>query len=137
MNKTSKIYLRKYGIDSLNSKVYVTLWDSGSSYREFLHLSDMADACVHIMENVEAEKLYDELQQTHINIGTADDLAIKELAELVKEVVGFKGRLEWDTSKPDGTPKKQLDVALLNKLNWKYRIDLKQGIESVNINYLN
>jgi len=95
----------------------------------------MADACVHIMQNVEADKLYNELQQTHINIGTGVDLTIKELAETVKEVVGFKGKLEWDTTKPDGTPKKQLDVSLLNRLDWKFDIQLNKGIEAVYSNY--
>lgn len=83
------------------------------------------------MEKAEAKTLYDEMQQTHINIGTGIDLTIKELAETVKEAVGFNGQIEWDISKPDGTPKKQLDVSLLNKLNWKARILLNEGIKTV------
>ena len=96
----------------------------------------MADACVHIIQNVEAPTLYDKMKQTHINIGTGIDLTIRELAEMVKEIVGFNGQIEWDTSKPDGTPKKQLDVSLLNKLEWKARIALKEGIGMVYYKYV-
>ena len=95
----------------------------------------MADACVHIMQNVDAIKLYDELNQTHINIGTGEDLTIKQLAERVKEIVGFQGEISWDNTKPDGTPKKQLDVNLLHKLGWNHKIELKKGIEAVYNNY--
>ncbi len=117
--------------------VIVTLWGTGHVYREFLHVNDMADACVHLMEKVEATKLYDDLKQTHINIGTGIDLTIRELAETVMKIVGFNGELDWDTTKPDGTPKKQLDVGLLNKLDWKASVLLQKGIESVYRNYLN
>ena len=96
----------------------------------------MADACVHIMQNVEASKLFNELNQTYINIGTGIDLTIKELAEMVKEIVGFSGQIEWDTTKPDGTPKKQLDVSLLTKLDWKARMSLKDGIGMVYRTYV-
>ena len=128
--------LEKYGIFSTISSTTVTLWGTGEVYREFLNVDDMADACVHIMENVTSLKLYDDLNQTHINIGTGKDLTIKQLAETVKEVVGFKGILVWDTSKPDGTLKKQLDVSLLNKLYWNFKIQLIEGIKTVYINYL-
>ncbi len=111
--------------------VSISLWGSGKVYREFLHVDDMADACVHIILNTSGEELYNQLKQTHINIGTGEDITIKELAEKVKEITGFRGELAWDTSKPDGTPKKQLDVSLLNSLNWKYTIHLEQGIRDV------
>jgi GDP-L-fucose synthase len=111
--------------------VSIKLWGSGEVYREFLHVDDMADACVHIMEKVDAQTLYDELKQTHINIGTGIDLTIKELADIVKEVVGFQGEIRWDTTKPDGTYKKQLDVQLLENLSWKFNISLEDGISSV------
>jgi len=91
----------------------------------------MLEALVHIMQNVSSQKLYGEMQQTHINIGTGVDLTIKELADMVKEIVGFNGKIEWDTTKPVGTPKKQLYVSLLNKLDWNYEIPLKDGIKSV------
>ena len=130
--------LKKQGFAILQPKdnnqrptVSITLWGSGKVYREFLHVDDMADACVHILNTVEADKLYNELKQTHINIGTGIDLTIKELAELIKEVVGFEGSIEWDKEKPDGTYKKQLDVSLLKTLNWQPKIELKEGIQWV------
>lgn len=138
--------LSKYGIKADQDRpfapshprppVSVTLWGSGNVYREFLHVDDMADACVHIMQNVNSEKLYGKMQQTHINIGTGIDLTIRELAETVKNVVGFEGQLKWDTDKPDGTFKKQLDVNLLNKLDWKHKITLSNGIISVYQKYI-
>ena len=111
--------------------VSVTLWGTGNIYREFLHVDDMADACVHILQEVDAETLYTKMQQTHINIGTGVDLSIQELAELIKDIVDFKGEILWDTSKPDGTYKKQLDVTLLNKLKWEHNISLEEGIRAV------
>jgi len=125
--------LGKYGIISTSTSV--TLWGSGQVFREFLHVNDMADACVHIMQNVSSKKLYTEMQQTHINIGTGIDLTIRELAETVKNVVGFAGDLEWDSSKPDGTYKKQLDVNLIHQLNWKAGVSLGEGITKVYTSY--
>lgn len=111
--------------------VTLTLWGSGQVYREFLHVDDMADACTHVMENVTSHKLYDELHQTHINIGTGEDLTIKQLAEMIKEVVGSNAEIEWDTSKPDGTPRKKLSVKLLTDLEWRRKIELYTGIIEV------
>jgi GDP-L-fucose synthase len=116
--------------------VAITLWGTGNVYREFLHVNDMADACVHIMQKVEANQLYTELGQTHINIGTGVDLTIRELAVLVKSVIGYKGELSWDHSKPDGTLKKQLDISLLKKMNWSPLIALEDGIRLVYENYI-
>lgn len=123
--------LRKYGITSTS----VTLWGTGQVFREFLHVNDMADACVHIMQNVSSEKLYTELQKTHINIGTGVDLTIRELAEIVKDVVGFEGELEWDDSKPDGAYKKQLDISVLKTLNWFSKTKPLSGISEVYMLY--
>jgi len=123
-------------VQSFHRSIVIKLWGSGSPYREFLHVNDMADACVHIMQNVEAHTLYDEMQQTHINIGTGIDLTIKELADLVKDIVGFNGEIQWDSTKPDGTPKKQLDVSLLNKLDWNHKIALNDGIKAVYNKYV-
>ncbi len=128
--------LGKYGIISTSTSTSVALWGTGNVYREFLHVDDMADACVHIMQNVSSEKLYTELHQTHLNIGTGVDLTIRELAETVKQVVGFEGKLAWDDSKPDGTFKKQLDVFLLNNLEWRANIILNKGIRLVYKNYI-
>ena len=136
--------LKEFGIQYIEHEpaasnqqpVTVKLWGTGKIYREFLHVNDMADACIHIMEHVEAEKLYTEMGQTHINIGTGIDLTIKDLAETVKGIVGFKGSINWDDTKPDGTYKKQLDTSLLNKLDWNFKIGLEEGISTVYQNYI-
>ena len=114
---------------------YVSLWGTGEIYREFLHVDDMADACIHIMENVSADTLYKDLNQTHINIGTGIDSTIRELAETIKTVVGFTGEIQTDPTKPDGPKRKQLNVSLLNQLNWTHKIELTKGINSVYQNY--
>lgn len=116
--------------------VTIKLWGTGEVFREFLHVDDMADASVFIMEKLNSSILYQEFKQTHLNIGTGKDISIKELACLVKEITGFSGDLLWDRSKPDGTPKKQLDVSLLQSLGWKHNIKLKQGIKEVYDHYL-
>ncbi len=129
--------LEKYGISGRDttdddiSRVKVTLWGSGEVYREFLHVDDMADACVYLMDRIDSDALYNDFRQTHINIGSGEDLTVKELAYLVKKITGFKGDLVWDRSKPDGTPRKQLDVTLLQRLGWRQEINLEQGIISV------
>jgi len=125
----------KYGIKKIDGGgVSIELWGSGNPRREFLHSTEMADACVFIMENVEFSDLKGdskEVRNTHINIGVGEDLSIKELAYLVKEVVGFEGVINWNTDKPDGTYQKLLNVSKLNELGWKAKIELKQGINSV------
>ena len=125
--------LNKYGINiqsiGKGKKVIITLWGTGKVFREFLHVNDMADACVHIMRNVDASLLYEELQQTHINIGTGQDITLMELAALVKKITAFKGELLWDHLKPEGTPKKQMQVDVLHSLGWKHKIPLREGIE--------
>lgn len=99
-----------------------TLWGTGSPKREFLHVDDLASAVVHL------GKTYD--SSDHLNIGTGEDLTIKELAELVAELAGFKGELAWDSSKPDGTPRKVLDVSKAKALGWAPQISLRDGIAS-------
>jgi len=144
--------LSKYGINSnspthqlANSPTTITLWGSGQVYREFLHVDDMADACVYVMENVDAPigrpQTVDRRPPTadcrpptavhFLNIGTGQDLTIRELADLVKEIVGFKGEFKWDPTKPDGTYKKQLDVTRLHEAGWRQKIDLREGIAAV------
>ena len=98
----------------------VTVWGTGSPRREFLFADDLAAACVHLMEHYDGREL--------VNIGTGEDITIKELALLVKEVVGFEGELEFDTSKPDGTPRKLMDVSKLHSLGFKHATNLKEGI---------
>jgi len=104
-------------------------WGSGAPRREFLHVDDLAAACLHLMDTYSGDDI--------INVGCGTDVSIKELAEMVAEVVGFEGNIVWDTSKPDGTFRKLLDVSKLEKLGWKAGIDLKQGIEETVAWYLN
>ena len=118
----------------------VLLWGTGNPRREFLHSDDMADACIYIMENVDFADLKKqcgaEVRNTHINIGVGEDLSIKELAEMIRDIVGFKGKLQWDTDKPDGTYQKLLNVSKLNGLGWKADIGLKEGIKKVFEEYI-
>jgi GDP-L-fucose synthase len=100
----------------------VTVWGTGTPRREFLHVDDLARACIHLLEH------YDEPEP--INVGVGEDLSIRELAEMVADVVGYEGTLEFDTSKPDGTPRKLLDVGKIHALGWKAQIDLRNGLES-------
>jgi GDP-L-fucose synthase len=135
--------LSKYGIKSNTSslvyKASVTLWGTGSPYREFLYVDDLAEACVHCLQHVNFKDVSEgkkEIKNTHINIGTGVDLSIKALAEKVKHIVGFEGELVWDSSKPDGTPKKLMNVSKIYDLGWKEKIGLDEGIERVYKNYI-
>ncbi len=129
-------FLSEQGINRNNEgKVTLTLWGTGTPLREFLHVTDMADACVYVMENVDFEDLKPqdsaEIRNTHINIGSGKELTIRQLAELVKKVTDFKGELNFDASKPDGTMRKLLDVSKLEKLGWKCKIELVDGVKKV------
>ena len=104
-------------------RITLNLWGTSSPKREFLYVEDMAEACVYLMNN------YNEKQ--FLNIGCGEDISIKDLALLVKEIVGFKGELSFDTSKPDGTPRKLLDVSKLFATGWKPKVGLEEGIETV------
>ncbi|ANH59571.1 GDP-L-fucose synthase [Dokdonia donghaensis DSW-1] len=119
--------LKKFGISAES----VEIWGTGSPRREFLWSQDMADACVHIMEKTSFEQVRgdsNEVRNTHINIGTGIDISIKELAMLIKSTVGFKGKLAFDTSKPDGTPRKLTNVDKLHELGWKHTVNLEEGV---------
>jgi GDP-L-fucose synthase len=98
----------------------VTVWGTGTPRREFLHVDDLARACVHLLEH------YDEPEP--VNIGVGEDLSIREIADMVADVVGFEGQLEFDASKPDGTPRKLLDVSKIRGLGWEPRIGLREGL---------
>jgi GDP-L-fucose synthase len=100
----------------------VTLWGTGSPKREFLHSDDLGRACVFLLEE------YDD--NIPINVGTGKDVTIKELAEVIQKVIGFEGEIEWDSSRPDGTPRKLLDISRISNLGWKPEIKLLEGIES-------
>lgn len=114
--------IRRYDEAARGGLASVTNWGSGSPRREFLHVDDMADACLHLLEN------YDGPSQ--VNVGTGEDLTIKELASIVARTVGYKGEIEWDPSKPDGTPRKLLDVSKLKSSGWSPSIGLEEGIRS-------
>ena len=132
--------LLKHGIVSDQGKVSVEIWGSGKPRREFLWSEDMADACVFIMENRDFTDTFEsgskEVRNTHINIGTGVDISIRELANVIKEKVGYSGGFDYNTSKPDGTLKKLTDVSKLNKLGWHFQIELSQGIDLLKSTYL-
>jgi GDP-L-fucose synthase len=115
--------IRKFHEAKLENKPNVELWGTGSPMREFLHANDLAEACVYLMENYN--------DSTLVNIGTGVDVTIKELAETIKSEVGYEGEIVWNTEKPDGTPRKLMDVSKLNGLGWKHSIELKDGIAMV------
>ena len=115
--------IRKFHEAKEQGLAHVQMWGTGSPLREFLHADDLGDACVFLMENYSGAK--------HVNIGTGSDLSIKELALLIKHIVGFKGDIQHDLSKPDGTPRKLMDVSFLHSLGWKHSIELEQGIRMV------
>ena len=127
--KTSHVMaalFRKFHEAMMNNKPQVVVWGTGSPRREFLHVDDMADACVYLMENYDAADIGE-----FVNIGVGEDITIRELAELIGEIVGYGGEIVYDTTKPDGTPQKLLDITKLRKLGWKHRIGLKKGITQV------
>jgi len=115
--------LRKFHEAKVNEDNKVVVWGTGSPKREFLHVADLADACFFLMENYSGSDF--------VNVGSGKDLSIKELALMIKEIVGFEGSVVFDTSKPDGTPRKLMDVGRINGLGWKYKIELEDGIRSV------
>jgi len=134
-------FLSEIGITkNTEGKVSLSLWGTGTPLREFLHVSDMADACVHVMENVDFEDLKPadsvEIRNTHINIGSGKEVTIRQLAELIQKVTGFEGEIHFDSSKPDGTMRKLLDVSKLGKLGWKCKIELEEGVRKVFDEYL-
>jgi GDP-L-fucose synthase len=112
--------IRKFHEAKINNQPEVIVWGSGTPRREFLHADDMADACVFLMKNYNESGL--------INIGVGEDLSIKELSEMIKEITGYNGKIVFDSSKPDGTPRKLMDVTKLTTRGWKASIGLKDGI---------
>jgi GDP-L-fucose synthase len=125
--------LNKYGISTTNDVVSTTLWGTGSPMREFLHVDDMADSSVFLLLNYDAP----DTLPSHVNAGCGEDQTIKELSEMVQKAVDYKGEIIWDSSKPDGTPRKLLDVSKLNSLGWKPSITLEEGIRRVVSVYMN
>lgn len=115
--------IRKFHEAKENGSATVTVWGSGTPLREFLHVDDLADACFFLMQNYN-EELF-------LNVGVGEDISIRDLALLIKKIVGFEGELVFDSTKPDGTPRKLMDVSKLHSLGWKHRINLEEGIRSV------
>ncbi|MEA3443227.1 MAG: GDP-L-fucose synthase [Bacteroidota bacterium] len=139
--------LSHYGIKENSSGVEITLWGSGEPMREFLFSDDLAEACLFLMNKIDFKDLVafsnqtssvknKEIRNTHINIGTGKDIKIRELAKIISEIIGFSGKLLWDSSKPDGTLRKYLDVSKLASLGWKHKTSLIDGIEKVYNNYI-
>ncbi len=114
--------IHKFHLAKEKAQPSMTLWGTGSPYREFLHVDDLAEACLFLMENYDSPEL--------VNVGCGHDITIREVAELVGKTVGFPGKIEWDTTKPDGTPRKLLDVSKLNKLGWKASTPLAEGLRA-------
>ena len=112
--------IRKFHDAKVAGAEYTELWGDGSPLREFLYVDDMADACVYLLENYSGEE--------HVNIGTGKEITIKELAETVRDIVGFKGEIRWNTDMPNGTPRKLCDVSKLHSIGWKEKVDLREGI---------
>lgn len=115
--------LRKFHEAKVNNEPTVTVWGTGTPLREFLHVDDLAAACYHLMQTYTGT--------VSVNIGTGTDLSIKELAVMIQKIVGFKGKIVWDSNKPNGTPRKLLDVSLIHSLGWQHSIDLEDGIKAV------
>jgi len=113
--------LRKFHDAKINGSKEVVMWGTGKPKREFLHVDDLADACVHLMDNYDDPEI--------VNIGTGEDVEIAELARMIRDVVRFKGEIKNDLEKPDGTPRKLLDVSKLHSLGWKHKVELQEGIE--------
>lgn len=119
--------IRKFHEAKLANAPSVTMWGTGTPRREFLHADDLADACYYLMENYNEPGL--------VNIGVGDDIPIKDLALLIKKVVGYEGEIEHDLTKPDGTPRKLMDVSKLHAMGWKHKIELEEGLQKVYAEY--
>lgn len=123
--------MRRFHEAKLNGDKVVTVWGSGKPMREFLHVDDMATACLHVMNlNAKSYQQHTQPMLSHINVGTGVDCSIRELAETIAKVVGFKGKIEFDATKPDGTMRKLMDVSRIKSLGWEATISLEVGLKS-------
>ncbi|NOV28553.1 GDP-L-fucose synthase [Methylomonas sp. ZR1] len=122
--------IRKFHDAKLGNSPTVSVWGTGKAMREFLHVEDMAAACLHVMAlDKEQYQSCTEPMLSHLNVGTGEDVTVRELAETIQDVVGFQGQISWDSTKPDGTPRKLMDVSKLKSLGWQPKIPLKTGLE--------
>ena len=146
LNILEKYGIKQFKIQNSKFKISIEIWGSGNPRREFLYSEDMADACIYLMEQINFEEiinqnnsklniknstLRNEVRNTHINIGTGKDISIKELAELIKKIIGFNGKLVFNTQKPDGTMVKLTDPTKLHSLGWKHKVELEEGIRTM------
>jgi len=115
--------IRRFHEAKVRKLPIIKLWGTGKAKREFLYVDDLADACLYFMENYDAKEL-----PPFINIGTGEDISIKKLAELIKEIVGYEGKIVWDASKPNGMPRKVVNITVVNELGWQAKVSLKEGI---------
>ena len=120
--------IRKFHEAKIENSDFVEVWGSGKSKREFLYVEDLAKACVYILENINAETLNDRMGISHLNIGCGEDISISDLACIIGDIIDYKGEIRYDTSKPDGTPKKLLEISRLRDLGWESTITLHEGI---------
>ena len=120
--------IRKFHEAKIENSDVVEVWGSGKSKREFLYVEDLAEACVYILENINAETLNDRMGISHLNIGCGEDISISDLACIIGDIIDYKGEIRYDTSKPDGTPKKLLEISRLRDLGWESTITLHEGI---------
>jgi GDP-L-fucose synthase len=127
--------IRKFIEAKATGAPHVELWGSGAPMREFMHVYDMAEACILVMQKLDAPKLYDKMKVSHVNIGVGEEISIRALAELIKRIVGYEGAIRFDKSKPDGTPRKIMDNSILKKLGFKPKIGLEAGVRDVCLRY--
>ncbi|MGQ9844396.1 MAG: GDP-L-fucose synthase family protein [Spirochaetota bacterium] len=132
-HKEIQAILQQLGIE----KGTITVWGTGEVYREFLHVDDLAHAAIFIMDNIDAKDIAKYCPDYFVNVGTGEDIKLKDLAQLVANIVGYEGNIVWDATKPDGTPKKLLDVSKIHSLGWKASIELQEGIRKVYNEYCN
>jgi GDP-L-fucose synthase len=121
--------IRKFHEAKINHSPEVFVWGTGTARREFLHVDDLAGACIFLMNNYNGPDI--------LNIGAGEDMTIKELAEIIKKIIGYQGDIKWDDSKPDGTPKKLLDLTKIHNLGWQQKIGLEEGIKNTYDWYVN
>ena len=122
--------IQKFHNAKINSLESVQIWGSGKALREFLHVDDLSEAVLYIMQNLSAREL-NEMDLSHVNIGSGEEITIKDLALLIKRVTNFKGKIYFDTTKPDGTPRKLLDSSFIHKIGWSSKVSLKEGLKKL------
>jgi GDP-L-fucose synthase len=123
--------IRKFHEAKVSGASFVEIWGTGEPRREFMHVDDMASACIFLLERLDAKTLYEDLKVSHINIGVGEDIRIIDLARMIGRIVGFEGEIRIDPSKPDGTPRKLMDVSRLKSLGFSAKISLEEGIQEV------